>query len=102
MPNDSANFTKSGLCRLAFQAPPHVSSRSRATLPKAPSLNTTVTTLIFSATAVESSWQLYMKPPSPHAATTGFSGRATLAPSANGNPYPRLPEYDEVKNVRER
>src|SRR5439155_24945351 len=83
-PNDSANFTKSVLTRFAFDVPHNASSRSRATLPNALSLKTTHTTLILSFTAVESSWQLYMKPPSPHAATTALSGRATLVPSANG------------------
>ena len=84
-PNDSANLTKSGLCRSVPYAPPNAFSRSRATLPYESFLKITVTTLIPYLTAVESSNELNMKPPSPAMQSTGRSGLATFAPSAVGN-----------------
>ena len=41
-----------------------------------------VGTVLFCFAAVEISWTLYIKPPSPETDTTGRSGQATLAPSA--------------------
>ena len=93
---------KSGLVTEAPWVPPQDSSRSRATLPYASSLKSTMTALIFSRAAVESSCELYMNPPSPVMQITARSGRATLAPSAVGTSKPRLPEYDDVRYVRGR
>src|SRR6185503_4952411 len=93
---------KSGFVTAAPCWPPHDSSRSRATLPYASSLKSTITALIFSRTAVESSCELYMNPPSPVMHTTVRSGRATFTPSEVGTSKPRLPEYDDVRYVRGR
>src|SRR5271156_2467063 len=54
----------------------------RRTLPYAPSAKTIATMSMPCLTAVDSSWTLYMKPPSPETETTGRSGRPTLAPRA--------------------
>ena len=47
-------------------------------------LKTTATTGMSYCTAVASSWIVMRKSPSPTRATTGTSGRASLAPSAAG------------------
>jgi hypothetical protein len=41
---------------------------------------------------VASSWFVIWKPPSPTTATTSWSGRASLAPTAEGRPKPIVPK----------